>query len=247
MWTEIRTAYRDSWMVALTYPLLFALPVAAEFAQHVVEQGIGMYASLEAMEAAGDNGWRMGFGVVKVLSLFMLVYWVSRALAALHGAALRVLGDRHSARLFAGVVVWSLVTGMLQLFGGHLISPYLTSRAALIVGALFVIALIVCDIYLSAWKIGASLGNARLSFTRSFSVMHGNFWWSLGYFILMFLPLMALHYAFAVLAVGKGPIVLWALLALDALTVGYLGIVLVATSYAIARRGAARKGEALLP
>src|SRR4051812_22815969 len=94
MWAQIRTAYRDSWRVALKYPLLFALPAAAEFAQHIVEQRIGMFANLEGMKAAADSGWRMGFGIVKILALFMLIYWVSRALATLGGAALRVAGDR---------------------------------------------------------------------------------------------------------------------------------------------------------
>src|SRR3954467_10577040 len=104
MWSEIKTAYRDSWAVALKYPLLFALPAAAEFAQHVAEYRIGMFASMEGMKAAADNGVRMGFGVVKVLSLFLLVYWVSRALAVLRGAPLRVPGDARSIRLFALVL-----------------------------------------------------------------------------------------------------------------------------------------------
>jgi hypothetical protein len=246
MWTEIKTAYRDSWTVARRFPWLFALPAAAEFAQHVVEQRIGMYANLQAMEAAADNGWRMGFGILKVLTLFLLIYWVSRALASLRGATLRVAGDGHSTRLFAGVLAWGMGTGMLQLFGGDLIAPFLSGRAVLIVGVLFAIALLVCDLYLTAWKIGASLGNERLGLIHSFGIMHGNFWWSLGYFILMFLPLMVLHYALGFLAVGRSPPALWAMLGFDALTVGYLGIVLTATSFAIAARATARKGEKLL-
>ena len=131
MWTDIKAAYRDSWKVALTFPLLFALPAAAEFAQHIVEYEIGMFASMAGMKAAADNGWRMGFGMVKILSLFLLGYWVSRALARLHGAQLRVRGDRNSARLFVGVLAWSIGTGMLQLFGGDLIAPFVPNPKAL--------------------------------------------------------------------------------------------------------------------
>jgi hypothetical protein len=247
MWTEIKTAYRDSWTVAVKFPLLFALPAAAEFAQHVVEYRLGMFASLEGMQAAADSGWRMGFGIVKVLSLFLLIYWVSRALAALRGAPLRVPGDARSALLFAGVLAWGLGTGMLQLFGGDLIAPFASGRAAMIIGAVFGVALLICDLYLSAWKIGASLGNDRLTFTASFRIMYGNFWWSLGYFVLMFLPLMVVHYALNFLAVGQPPIPMWATIGFDGLIVGYLGIVMTVATYVIAGRAATRKGETLLP
>jgi hypothetical protein len=248
MWTEIKTTYRDSWKVAWAFPLLFALPAAAELAQHIAEYEIGMFTGMQGMKAAADNGWRMGFGMVKLLSLFLLGYWVSRALALLHGAQLRVSGDRDSARLFVGVLAWSIGTGMLQLFGGDLIAPFVPNPKALIaVGAAFGVALLVCDMYLNVWKVGASLGNARLTPAASFRIMHGNFWWSLGYFAIMSLPALALHYALNFLAVGRPPLASWTLLGVDALTVGYLGIVLVASIYMIARRSTARQGAALLP
>lgn len=248
MWTEIKAAYRDSWKVALAYPLLFALSAAAEFAQHVAEYRTGMFASIEGMRAAAENGWRLGLGVLKIFILVLLLYWVSRALARLHGAALRVSGDAGSARLFAFVLAWGMGTSLLQLFGGDLIAPLVTNpRAMLAVGAVFALGLLVCDTYLSAWKVGAALGNARLSFTASFRIIQGSFWWSLGYFLLMVFPLLVLHYVLNGLAIGRPAPVMWAILGVDALIVGFLGIVLPAATYVIARRAAARKGEALLP
>ena len=244
MWTEIRAAYRNSWTVVLTYPLLFALPAAAELAQHVAEYKTGMFASMEGMRSAAENGWRMGFGILKILIIFLLIYWVCRALARLHGARLRVGGDAGSARLFAGVLAWSIGTGMLQLFGGDLLAPVVPNpRALLTLGILLALTLLVCDTYLVAWKVGASLGNKRLTFTASFRIMQGNFWWSLGYFVLMFLPTLALHYALNFLAVGRPPAATWVILGLDALTVGCLGIVLTAAYYAIAHRALSRRGE----
>ena len=247
MWTEIKASYRDSWIVTRSFPLLFALPAAAEFAQHVAEHQTGMFASIEGMKAAADNGWRMGFGIVKILSLFLLVYWVSRALAALQGGPLRVRGDARSALLFAPVLAWGMGTGLLQLFGGDLIARFVSGRATLIVGGLFALALLVCDTYLVVWKVGASLGNARLTFIASFRIMNGNFWWSILFFLAMFLPLVVVHYALNLLAIGRAPTLIWATLCVDALTVGYLGIVLAAATYAIASRATARKGEPLRP
>ena len=246
MWTEIKTAYRDSWAVARKFPLLFALPAAAEFAQHIAEHETGMFASIEGMKSAAENGWRMGLGIVKVLSLFLLTYWVSRALAALRGTPLRVRGDARSALLFAPVLAWAMGTGLLQLFGGDLIPRFLSPRATLIIGGAFMLALLACDTYLVPWKVGAALGNARLSFIASFRIMNGNFWWSILFFQAMFLPLIVVHYALNLLAVGRPPALMWATLGLDALTVGYLGIVLAAATYAIARRATARKGEAMI-
>lgn len=244
---EMKTAYRDSWAVALKFPLLFVLPAAAEFAQHVVEQRIGMFVSLEGMKAAADNGLRMGFGILKVFSLFLLIYWVSRAMAVLRGATLRIRGDAHSARLFAMVLGWGLITSIVQLFGADLISPLVSTETSAIVGAVIGICLLLCDLYLCVWKVGSSLGIKRLGFAASFRVMHGNFWWSLLYFILMFLPAMVLHYLLNLLAVGRPAAAMWTMLGVDALTVGYLGIVLVAATYVMAERALARKGATLLP
>jgi hypothetical protein len=247
MLAEIKTAYRDSLAVAAKFPLLFALPAAAEFAQHVVEQRIGMFANLEGMKAAADNGLRMGFGILKVLSLFLLIYWVSRAMAVLRGATLRIRGDAHSAGLFALVLGWGLATSVVQLFGADLISPFVAIRTATIISVGIGVGLFICDFYLCVWKVGASLGIDRLGFAASFRIMHGNFWWSLLYFVMMFLPAMTLHYLLNFLAVGRPAPAMWTMLGLDALTVGYLGIVLVATTYVIAARATAQKGESLLP
>jgi hypothetical protein len=160
---------------------------------------------------------------------------------------LRVRGDGRSARLFGWVVAWSLAMGLPQLFGRGWITPFVSGRAALIIGVTYFLVLLACDTYLIVWKIGASLGNARLSFIASFRVMHGNFWWSLLYIMVMSLPLMVVHYALNLLAVGRPPALIWAMLGADALTAGYLGIVLATTTYMIARRATARRGEPLLP
>jgi hypothetical protein len=101
------------------------------------------------------------------------------------------------------------------------------------------------EIYLSAWKVGAALGNPRLGILASFRIMNGNFWWSLGYFLTMMLPLMIVHYGLNGLAVGRPDSVLWPMLIFDSLVVAYLGLVLAATVYLTARRATERSNVPL--
>lgn len=247
MWTEIKAAYGGSAKVALAAPLIFLLPAAAELVQHVAEIRSGMFASIAAMEAAADDGARMGFGVIKIFSLIMLIYWVNRALAIMDGARLRLIGDARSARLFAGVIAYAIVLAAVQLFGGTLLAPWVPDeRTLMLIGFVFFFAATGMEIWLSVWKAGASLGNARLGILASLGVMRGNFWWSLGYFLLMFLPLMVLHYGLNLVAIGWPETMVWALMIADSLVVGYLGIVLAATVYVTARRATRRKSVALI-
>lgn len=88
-----------------------------------------MFTSLAGMRAAADASDRMALGMAKVLFLYLLIYWMSRALAIGDGARLRMWGDSRSARLFAGVLAWSIGTGLLQLFGGSLLAIVIPSPA----------------------------------------------------------------------------------------------------------------------
>ena len=96
----IAQAYRDSARAALALPLLFALPAAAELIQHAIEHRAGMFDSLAAMQAAADDPARMGVGQVKVLTLMLVLYWVSRWQALRGDPGRSVWGDGRSAALF---------------------------------------------------------------------------------------------------------------------------------------------------
>lgn len=246
MWRFIKQAYRDSARILVALPALFALAAATELIQHVIEQRIGMFDSLEAAQATGDHAARMGFGQVKILSLILLLYWVSRWQAFRDRPERSVLGDRRSAWLFLGVVLVGIALGLVQQFGGALLSPLgFNARTLLAIGLAFFAASVALEIYLTVWKVGAALGNPRLSIPASFRIMRGNFWWSLGFSIVMILPLMAVHYALNIFAIGKPAVTLWAILAADALIVGYLGLVLATTSFLIAQRATQRAGVPL--
>lgn len=247
MWTSIKEGYRESARATIALPLLFALPVVTELVQHGIEYRSGMFVSLETMEALGNHTARMGFGQVKILSLTLVLYWAFRWHALRGQPGRSVLGDRSSAILFAGVVLFSTAIGVIQQFGGTLLAPMLPDESTLLtVGIAFFLGTVVLDVYLTCWKVGSALGNPRLSIPASFKIMHGNFWWSLGFSLAMILPLMVAHYALNVFAIGQEVGPLWAILVTDAVLVGFLGLVLATTSFLIARRAAKRAGVPLV-
>jgi len=73
--------YRQAWRFALAAPLLFLIPVLAEFAQHFVEMRLGMYASLTAARHVANAADRTAWGMVKVIALTLPGYWYVRYLA----------------------------------------------------------------------------------------------------------------------------------------------------------------------
>ena len=246
MLSQIKRAYADSARIIVALPLLFALPVAAELIQHAIEYSSGMFDSLAAMEAAGDDPARMGFGQVKILALLLLLYWVSRWQVFRGRPDRPVAGDRASALLFLGVVLFGTATAVVQQFGGSWLAPFVRDSGTLMAigfAAFFLFAAL--DVWLSVWKVGAALGNPLLSIPASFRIMRGRFWWSFGFTFAMIIPLMVAHYALNAVAVGRPEPLLLAILALDALLVGYLGLVLATTTFLVAERAAGRAGVPL--
>jgi hypothetical protein len=246
MWTTIKETYARSAWIAVTLPLLFALPAVAEMTQHVIEYRIGMFESLDAMVGLSGDPGRMIYGMAKVLSLFLLLYWVSRAMAFGRGGGRRILGDGRSAFLFVWVALVCLILAALPLFAGDLLQPWVADdRMRLKIVLILLVIGGTLNVYLDVWMVGAALGNGRLTIPASFRIMHGNFWWSTIFFLLAQLPLMIAHYGLNYAAAGRSEPVLWTLLTLDAFVVGSLGIVLAAAQFLIARRAAERAGVRL--
>ncbi len=241
MWTLIKEAYGSAARIALALPLLFLLVFAVELIQHVIEYRVGMFDSIEAARAAGENSARLGFGQVKILSLVLLGYWVARWLAPVRPVA----GDGRSARLFAWVVLFGLAMSLFQYFGLPHLAPLFPDRMgpSLTIGWLLVG--MVLEIYLAGWKVGAALGNERLGIASSFRIIHGNFWWSLVFSIVTTLPLLIIHYLLNLAAIGRPVLLIWVALTFDAAVVAYLGLLLTTATFLIARRAAERSDTSL--
>jgi len=150
-------------------------------------------------------------------------------------------------RLFAVVLAWGMGWAVVGLWGG---GPFralgVGDDAIMRLGIATFLALTVLEIYLAAWKTGAAVGNPALGFRRSIGLVRGHFWWSLGLFVAAFLPLMVLHYALGLGAIGRPVPLAVAMLVVDSAVVGFLATVLIGTNFFIARRVAAAAGVPLL-
>ena len=241
MWTDIKKTYRDSSRFVLALPLIAAVPFAAELIQHVIEVQVGMFDSYAGAEAAGSDPARMGFGYIKVLTLFLIGYPLFRFLASGGDRRAALTVTRTSALLFGAVILLSLSMMVLNTIGGTLVTQMAGSEASVLgIGLAAFLAMIVVDTYLAAWKVAAALGNPRVTIAASFRIMHRHVPWSLAYFFAIMLPLMILHYALNIGAIGLGSFTMWGMLAIDSVVASYLGILLSAAVYRMARRAAER-------
>lgn len=248
MFKEVWGLHRSAWRFAFACPLLFAVPVVAELVQHAAELHIGVYENFERFEALASHPLRTVTGVVKTLALMLCGYWFLRYLGRGESAVAARSWDARSLRLFALVMCWALAWAIPFMFGGDVLIAMGVSKSAVFnigVGMFFLSILL--ETFLAPWKTAAPLGNADIGFGRSIGLVRGHLLWSLGVFVLAFLPLMVVHYGLAVVAIGRPEPVVVAVLVADALLVGVLANVLVGINFLIARRVTDAAGVSLLP
>lgn len=246
MWKDLREIFARSGRYALICPLLFLVPVAVEMVQHVVEIHSGMYVDIAGMKAAEGNMLRLTIGHFKVFALFLTGYWAARFLVFGDDPAAARRIEPVAVRLFVPVMAWSLFW-LIVMQDVPLIAEAAGMSGSIAAGVLGV-SLIVSLFFeplLSAWKTAAAAGQPGIGFVRSIRLTRGVYLYAVVVSLLAMLPLMVAHYALALLAVGKAPGVVWAMMVLDSLLVGYLGVVMVAAAYVIARRATVRGGIAL--
>lgn len=246
MGRDLIEVFARSGRYALLCPLLFLVPVAVEMLQHAVEIRAGMYVDMAGLKAAEGDMLRLAIGHVKVIALFLTGYWAARFLVFGDDpvAARRI--DPVAVRLFVPVMAWGLFWLILVQD-----APLIADAAGLsgnVAAGVLILSLLVSLLFeplLSAWKTAAAAGNPGIGLVRSIRLTRSVYPYAVIVSLLPMLPLMVGHYALAFLAVGKAPGAVWAIMALDALLVGYLGVVMIATSYVVARRVAARGEMAL--
>jgi hypothetical protein len=245
---DIADVYRSAFAFVLACPLLFAIPALVEFAQHVVELQAGMYVSEAGARAAEADPLRLQFGFAKTMALLLPGYWFTRYVMFGHDPRRAARIEWPAFGLWLVIFVVSAAEIGWALFGpspGELLGAEGTAATGLSAGRAVLSQIVL--IYLSALVVAWPLGNGAIGPIRSAAIMHGSFWYAIALAIASLLPLMALHYALAIVAVIWLPVGLdWTAMAIDSLLVGYLALTLTGGGVYAARRAAGRKGVTLL-
>ena len=236
-WQALRASYGRSLAFCIAFPAIIAIPIIIELIQHVVEWHLGMYDSIAAAKAMEDHPMRMGFGLVKVLSLLIPAYFIPRFLAR-DDRAFVTGWDATAVSLFAAVLGFSALLTAINLFW----VPK-TGTAALIS---FIVGQVIGTLTM-AWSAAAALGNENVGPRASIRLMGRHFLWSISFGFVAMMGLMIPHYVLGALAL-LGPVALkWPALILDSVLVGWLAALVAAIGYYAAARAAARSGVSLLP
>lgn len=247
MKNDIATIYRSAWAFLRACPLLFLIPVAVEFAQHVVEWHAGMYDGIAGAKAAEADPLRMQFGFAKTLALLLPGYWFTRFLMFGNDARRARSIEWPAIGLWLVIFAVQALQQWWALFG-----PPLTDMVGLsgqvAEGAGYALAVIgmVVGIYLIAWYVAWPLGNARIGPLAAIRIMAGSFWYSVALLIAAIIPAMILHYALSFGAIVAPALFDWPLLILDSLVVGYLALMMAGANAVAARHAAAKKGISLV-
>lgn len=247
LWSDIREIYGSAWAFAFACPLLFMIPVLAEFAQHVVEIDLGLYRSIEGAKAAENDPARMAWGFVKTLAITLPSYWLYRYVVSGRDAAYARRLEPRALALWGSIyLVWSVGFGWLGLFGPDL-AQSLGLQGGASTGLKVGLALVqtIVGIYCTAWFVAWSQGNAGVGPLRSFGIMHGFFWRTVALIVAGVVPLMALHYA-GLIAIGQPEPLVWAIMVLDSFVVGFLALTMFGANAVAAKRAAEAKGISLL-
>lgn len=207
---------RDGVAIWWLAPLIPALVVLPEFAQHIAEIQLGMFESEEQAKLASEHPTRWIFGYVKIAGLFLAIL-----------ASVRFWGGRARGEPWWDLrkIAWkglaiAIVLIVATIFPGTLAEPYIGAEQAgyidLVIGLLTLPLMVLLVRSLS--------GDHSASLRTVFGSGSG---WFGAIRILLFaaafwLPLQWLHGELHSWSIGSSSAVIWTLMIIDSLVVGLL-------------------------
>lgn len=232
--TAIALIYQRAFALVRDWPWLIAIPVLAEFLQHIVEIRLGMYSG--NVDAAGQN-WRLGFGIVKIAAIICTLI-LSWRLWRFNGDAARA--SRPTVQLFKGVLIFILVQVMGDLVAlgvgrGLIAFAHEPARSMQITfTALPLLIWLLVSAALYPWYVGLATEDNAMTLRRALRASRGQLLAIWGLLFAGFLPLMVVHYGLNYVAVHSA--LDWPLMIIDAGVVGLLTATVAATYYTIYQR-----------
>jgi len=237
-------SFTEAWRFIVALPLVALLAIGVEGLQHLVEWQGGMYASRAGAVADADSLSRLAAGTLKVVWLNVIQFWVVRYMIS--GGTREALDPEPVAvNRFGRYMVFSVVLTALTFWPPALTHGHSFHRAATIAASVLGLVTIPLGVFVIPWAASAALGDPRASFMFGVHRAVGSILWGIALGLAVALPLLAVHYALGLGAIGQPTPVAIAMLAFDSVFVGFLGVAGCTNGVVIAERMAARAGETL--
>lgn len=229
----LATSARLALKTFVAAPLIVAISVVPEAAQHVVEVKLGMFESKEAFRSLADDPTRWAFGYAKIAGLVAAMLLTARFWAT--GSARRaiLLTPVELGRLLVAIaLLLGLGEGLMRLGDW--------SGSAIVSGMLLTLNWIVQSLLLVVVA-GALLGDAdgwrrnllrRLPTALLMTLLSAA----------LFLPLQGVHMANHLLAIGRPEWLVWPVLLFDSLVVGLMATAIGATLFVAYQAGPTWRG-----
>ncbi len=198
-----------AWRVA---PLFVAVAAATEFAQHVIEIRLGMFASLASFKALQNDPLRWDFGYAKFAGVMITLLLIGRFWGV--GRSWRRTLHMPAADIGRALLCIALLAGSTFL----LASPSFALPGAFDFVRQITGWVVQCGLIL--WLCGVLFATPGLTLRRSFTDYFPSAIVMLLLFVAGMLPAQIPHRFLHHIALGQPAAVTWALMALDALVVG---------------------------
>jgi hypothetical protein len=242
-----RGAFGDAWRVARALPLLVALMVGIEFAQHVIELQLGFFSTdLAVRKLAATQPLRMMFGWPKMAMVYAVGFVVTRYLVT-GDAAAAIRPPAAAVRRYAWVVLFQLIPAAVIIYAEPIVAAAgLAADSVMSVRGVFGLAQQLLEPLLLLWFVSAALGSDTYGPVASARATRWLYFWTLLLIFVTRVPLSALHQFLNRWPVGQGAAAQWSLLAADAIVVGVLTLAVSAAQVRGARVIADRRGSSLV-
>ena len=214
VWRSLVEQYHKGFALFVVGPIVLALIIIPEFAQHVVEIQIGMFDSREAAKALGNDPTRWAFGYVKLVGLALTFFaaarfWWTRE----HGGAWWNLRQMRWANFLIGAALFVGIGMLAEPF-----KAYVSATTFTLLQIFFSILSTPMLFYALSGMFGDGTVTMKQTMTRSWAFL------PLLLLLMMtgFAPAQILHGMNHAWALGQHPAIVWALMVFDSLVVGLL-------------------------
>ena len=213
--SALLATFRDGprlWWLAPLIPLLAFLP---EFAQHVAEIKLGMFASPQAFKALQNDPTRWAFGYAKIAGLFLAIFASARYWALPTEKRNRWWDLRNIAwrQLLLGMAINLVLSAVL-----YLLKAGLSATAFDVVN----VAVSLASLPVMVFMLGALFGDQTVSLRGCYRTgwLQGVVMAAL--FLLAMVPAQRLHGLDHTLAMGASTPAIWVLMLWDAVLVSFM-------------------------